>query len=231
MLQDLAAMPEYREDQTPTYELKKVHRGTKEWKVVEKEMKKGPEFDINIINIDRILNQGLWNEYTQSRQSISEKNKGEINERKLFHGTRDKNPAEICECGFGDSTKEIFGDRLGVFFAVVAKYAAKKYAYAVDKDHGQVFLAKVITGRSYRLPIQEQGTEEDMDESPTDSRIKGSPDNGDEVYGTFESNLHTSSLTRMLEVELGCRQIHTQRASLRNSSIEIFTFSNYKNRG
>lgn len=122
------------------------------------------------------------------QQSISEKNKGEINERKLFHGTRYKNPAEICECGFGDSTKEIFGDRLGVFFAVVAKYAAKKYAYAVDKDHGQVFLAKVITGRSYRLPIQEQGTEEDMDESPTDSRIKGSPDNGDEVYGTFESN-------------------------------------------
>ena len=142
MKQDLIALPENWEDQEQTYELKKVHEGTKEWKRIE-ELMKGPEFDINIITIDRIQNKGLWNEYTQSQQRVFEHKKGEI---ELFHGTRHKSPAEVCEYGFGDSTREILGDRQGVYFAIAAKYA-DKYAY-VMKEHRQMLLAKVITGRA-----------------------------------------------------------------------------------
>ena len=183
-ISNLTALPEHWEDQQQNCELKSVCKGTVEWQRIEEQMEKGPEFDIEIIAIDRIQNKKLWHEY---KQCESEQKKEEITERELFHGTRDKNPAEVCEHGFGDFTKEKLGNRQGVYFAVTAKYA-DKYAY-VTEEHNiirrQVFLAKVlIAGKPYTLPVAENETIKSYSKSETFSVIK----NEGKVYGIFESN-------------------------------------------
>ena len=100
-----------------------MRRKTEEWNKIETLMKEDPEFDINIISIERIQNTGLWKEY----KHVIDKNSGHTNERQLFQGTRHIPPAEIYQSkvGFGNSTQEDLGTRDGVFFAVWAKHADK----------------------------------------------------------------------------------------------------------
>ena len=165
------AFPEHWEAQNENCELKTVHRKTEEWNKIETLMKKDPEFDINIISIERIQNIGLWKEY----KHLLDKNGGCTNERQLFQGTRHIPPAEIYQSkvGFGNSTQEDLGPRDGVFFAVWAKHA-DKYAHVTAMQQRQVFLAIVLPGNSFIAPREEpmplQSTDAPLTQHPVVSQ-------------------------------------------------------------
>ena len=151
-LSNLEAMkkPDSWEPQEDMCELKLVAQGTTEWTGIEDRMKKA-QFHVEIVRIERIQNQWLWDMYSQSHKRMSNKNSGEVNERELFHGTRNVPPVKIynSEQGFDNrlSSRGMWGE--GAYFAVRAAYS-DRYAYTTPEGHKQMFLAKVITGITYK---------------------------------------------------------------------------------
>ena len=132
--------------------LKEVRQGTEEWTTIEKHMAE-PGFRIRLLRVERIQNLWLWDVYSQSHKRMSNKNSGKVNERALFHGTRNVPPVKIykSEQGFDNrlSSRGMWGE--GAYFAVRAAYS-DRYAYTTPGGHKQMFLAKVITGITYKCP-------------------------------------------------------------------------------
>lgn len=112
-----------------------------------------PGFHIQIIKIERIQNIWLWEAFDRSRKRMSDKNSGQVNEKQLFHGTKKTPPIKIynSEQGFNNrlSSPGVWGT--GAYFAVRAKYS-DKYAHTTPEGRKQMFLARVITGITYRCP-------------------------------------------------------------------------------
>uniref|UniRef100_S4RQT0 Poly [ADP-ribose] polymerase n=1 Tax=Petromyzon marinus TaxID=7757 RepID=S4RQT0_PETMA len=53
---------------------------------------------INILNVKRVQNLELWDAFQRKREWMRKKNDGvEVEERKLFHGTRPKHVVPICQ--------------------------------------------------------------------------------------------------------------------------------------
>lgn len=103
-----------------------------------------------VIKIQRVQNKYLWRRFLSKKLLMLSKNKGEINERVLFHGTRTTKPEKVCH----GKNSSGFDPRLGTgyygagaYFASDAIYSATSYAYAVPStSHKQIFLAKVLCG-------------------------------------------------------------------------------------
>ena len=131
-------------------ELKPLTRNSPEWsKVSQKFLTTMPSG--NIIKIERIQNKWLWEKYSQHSDRMKRKNGGYIDEKLLFHGTRNTPPSCIYqdEEGFDMrfSNAGLWGN--GNYFAVNASYS---HGYAHVLSDGtctrQMFLAKVLTGHS-----------------------------------------------------------------------------------
>ena len=102
-----------------------------------------------ILSIKRIQNNWLWEKYVMTRDRMSRKNNGKINERELFHGSR-KCRAHIIydsEEGFDMrySSQGMWGK--ANYFAEKASYS-NSYAYELTDGSREILLAKVLTGDS-----------------------------------------------------------------------------------
>jgi hypothetical protein len=139
--------PDYWEDQESNCVLRVVKQGSREWGDVEQCVME-PQFTMQIVRIERIQNRWLWEVYEQSKKRVSDKNGGQPNEMKLFHGTRKTPPVHIynSEQGFDNrlsSSPGLWGE--GAYFAVQASYS-NNYAFTTPDGYKQMFMAMVITG-------------------------------------------------------------------------------------
>ena len=143
--------PEW-EPQSKNIELKTVQTTSDEWVKIVSAIKK-TMLDAKILKIERIQNKFLYAKYELCRKRMHDKNKGMVNEKRLFHGSSDVSPHKIytSEHGFdfryGGSG--VWGK--GAYFAVNASYSGGSYAF--PSSHGrQIFMAYVLTGESKEMP-------------------------------------------------------------------------------
>ena len=154
-MQELASTsvvyPKEWETQNETLELKVLERHCNEWSEVAQKFRATLPQKY-IVKIERIQNKWLWEKYYQHRDRMKRKNDGVINEKLLFHGTRNTLPSTIYQDEEGFDMR--FG-RVGMwgngnYFAVNASYS-DDYAHRLPDGTQQMFLAKVLTGRSTEL--------------------------------------------------------------------------------
>ena len=154
-MQELASnnvmYPEEWEAQNKTLELKVLKRHCNEWSEVARKFHATlPQ--TSIVKIERIQNKWLWEKYYQHCDRMKRKNEGVINEKLLFHGTRNTPPSSIYKDEEGFDMR--FGRAgmwgTGNYFAVNASHS-DDYAHRLPDGTHQMFLAKVLTGRSIEL--------------------------------------------------------------------------------
>ena len=134
-------------------ELKPLTRGSPEWYKISQQFFATLQ-SATIVKIERIQNKWLWEKYSQHSERMKRKNEGVVNEKLLFHGTRNTPPSCIYqdEEGFDMrfSNAGLWGN--GNYFAVNASYS-HNYAHPPSSSTRQMFLAKVLTGHSVELNI------------------------------------------------------------------------------
>lgn len=161
----IAYPPEW-EPQTKTTELFEISRISTERQYVIS-MFQTTLSSAKIVSVKRIQNKWLWERYEHNKRRLEEKNAGRINEKLLFHGSRNS-PAEVIydsEEGFDMrfSSKGMWGQ--ANYFAVNASYS-NAYAYRTPSGCKEILLAKVLTGDSYacqpdstiRMPPEKSAT-------------------------------------------------------------------------
>lgn len=103
-----------------------------------------------ITKLERIQNKWLWEKCVFAKQRIGDKNKGQVNEMKLFHGIKNTIPKEIFKSEQGVdsqySSQGMWGT--GTYFAVDASYS-DRYSHQ-SGSFKKMILAKVLTGDSCR---------------------------------------------------------------------------------
>ena len=95
-----------------------------------------------VVSIKRIQNPILWKKYALERDFLKKKHNGNPNERQMFHGTSQNDPALIYDSQIG------FGFRfcnwgLGCYFARDASYS-DDYHYAVGDGSMLMLMALVL---------------------------------------------------------------------------------------
>ena len=140
--------PSEWDPQSEKIELKTVQKSSNEWVKIEKAIKK-TMLDAEILKIERIQNEYLYTKYDFCKKRMHDKNKGMVNEKRLFHGSRSIPPHEIYRSEHGFDFR--FGGQglwgKGAYFAVNASYSGNSYAF--HSPHGrQIFMAFVLTGES-----------------------------------------------------------------------------------
>ena len=141
------------EPQQQDFELFKVNCGSPEWTSVWDNIKVTLP-NVDIVRLERIQNKQLWDKYALEKKHMSERNGGVVNERHLFHGTRNTNPSTIVKSVRGIDFRYSRQDCVllwgtGAYFAVNASYS-DAYSY-VDtlQQVRQLLLVKVLTGNSH----------------------------------------------------------------------------------
>ena len=141
--------PDNWEPQSEKIELKTVAEGSSEYNTIQSRVLETLP-SAKILKLERIQNQWLWEKHTFSKQRMTVKNRGDVNEKELFHGTRGTPPEKIfkSEPGFDFrfASNGMWGT--GTYFAVNARYS-DDYAYSA-RDSKKMILAKVLTGETYR---------------------------------------------------------------------------------
>lgn len=126
-----------------------IQQGTPEWNEVTDLFGKTLVAS-RITKLERIQNKWLWERFVFAKQRMVEKNKGQVKEMKLFHGTKNTRPKEIfkSEQGFDPrySSQGMWGT--GAYFAVDAKYS-DNYSH-ISGIFKQMILARVLTGDTCR---------------------------------------------------------------------------------
>ena len=104
----------------------------------------------NIVSLQRVQNQYLWEKYIHHKGMIEQKNGRQANEMELFHGTRGNNPQLIYDSEEGFDMRFSASGMWGQanYFAVNASYS-NGYAHPLPNGRRQMFLAKVLTGDSH----------------------------------------------------------------------------------
>ena len=142
-------IPEYWEAQLDKITLKSVSHGSEEWTKIEKLMHASLP-SARIQTLQRIQNRWLWDKFSFSKERMHEQNKGIVNEKQLFHGTRSTPPERIFKSrqgfDFRYCTRGMWGT--GTYFAVNASYS-DNYAFC-SAGAKQLILAKVLTGETYQ---------------------------------------------------------------------------------
>ena len=143
-------VPSHWQPQSKTTELFILPQGAPEWsQVFQKFQQTMPQ--ARITSVQRIQNTWLWERYVQHRKRLHLKNSGVVNEKELFHGTRNNDPKLIYEGEDGFDMRYSTQGMWGVanYFAVNASYS-HNYAHAnAATGHREMFLVKVLTGDSY----------------------------------------------------------------------------------
>ena len=151
-LESIVSYPNEWEPQNINLDLKQLERHSKEWsEVAQKFHATLPQKCI--VKIERIQNIWLWDKYYKHCDRMKIKCGGEVIEKQLFHGTRNTPPSSIYNNEEGFDMR--FGSAgmwgIGNYFAVKASYS-DMYAHCLSDGTHQMFLAKVLTGKSIELP-------------------------------------------------------------------------------
>ena len=197
--------PEQWEPQSNAIELMNVPKGSNEWtKILNLMQKTLPK--VKLISIQRIQNEYLWEKYCIHKERLGRKGPERVIEKELFHGTSNTPPQEIykSEDGFDMrfSRDGMWGQ--GNYFAESARYSASGYSYQKKTTQPllylfsrtiiekQIFLAKVLTGDSYRShpdqtlripPIKSTSSSENI----RYDTVNG-VSNGDIIYITYSND-------------------------------------------
>ena len=153
MERPLAIPHHWKQGQRSPVETVIVPVGTEEWNEVEGLIRQSlPR--VRLIEITRIQNLMLWQRYSFFKSLMSRRN-NQVNERLLFHGTRATDPKKIItsEKGFDfrySSENGLWGK--GLYFAVKASYSDAQFAFHTPQGTKQVFVGRVLTGRSVYIP-------------------------------------------------------------------------------
>ncbi|XP_041636825.1 protein mono-ADP-ribosyltransferase PARP11-like [Cheilinus undulatus] len=153
-------------DLTSPYQLIPMNKLTPEYKTVASYVKNDGLLDRTILSISRIQNLDLWEMYCRKKKQLMRlKGDKEIQERRLFHGTKNKNVDTICKYNFDLRLAGHHGSLYGkgIYFAKHAAYADKYsrestdplpfYGGITQSSLGQsfkiIFLARVLVGASH----------------------------------------------------------------------------------
>ncbi|KAI5099590.1 poly [ADP-ribose] polymerase 14 isoform X2, partial [Silurus meridionalis] len=126
-----------------------IQQGSQEYTTVENEFRR-TGLTSQILKIERIQNETLWNNYMNQKSYLEKKNKHTNNEKLLFHGTGSDNIIKINERGFNRSYAGMHGAMYGngVYFAVDPNYSAQGYSKPDINGHKRMYLARVLVGDS-----------------------------------------------------------------------------------
>ena len=186
--------PNEWEPQNKNIELKVLKKHSEEWSKVSRKFHATLPQKY-IVKIERIQNIWLWEKYYQHRDRMKRKNDGKINEKLLFHGTRDTSPSSIYkdEVGFDMRFCNAGMWGIGNYFAEKASYS-DKYAHRLPDDIHQMFLAKVLTGISIELPPNKElrmppimETDSEMEGNFRYNTVNGET-KGSRVYITYDND-------------------------------------------
>ena len=184
-------VPNHWDAQTEKVVLKSVSSGSKEWNDINSRVHKTLP-SVQVVHVERIQNQWLWEKYHFSRQRMSEKYEGIINEKDLFHGTSSTPPEKIfkSEQGFDFRfcSRGMWGT--GTYFAMNASYS-NNYAYTTG-TRKQMILAKVLTGEACQC-----SPDSSLKKPPVKSRSKlGGSRNTfeDELYDSVKGHTNGSDI-------------------------------------
>ncbi|KAL9961372.1 hypothetical protein ACROYT_G030296 [Oculina patagonica] len=153
--QEALLVPNDWQQQSGNAELISVRPGSAEWDHVQRSLKRSLRAAV-VVDIQRVQNKWLYRKYAIQRHLLKDKNGPTcINEKELFHGTRQKNPDVIWtgEDGFDMrySADGMWGR--GTYFASEAAYCHQGFVYRDQRTKQfQLFLAHVLTGDSISLP-------------------------------------------------------------------------------
>ena len=202
MLQSFPKPTEWEPQSTPI-ELKDVAVGSSEWTGILQRIQETIP-NVNLVSIERIQNEFLWEKYCQHKERMSRKGPERVNEMELFHGTSETSPEDIykSEEGFDMrfSRTGMWGH--GNYFAESAQYSCS-YAYkkrntgqmhscAKSGSVKQMFLVKVLTGDSFtcpsdntlRMPPYKPSTSSEKVRYDTVNGVTG----GSKVYITYSND-------------------------------------------
>ena len=172
-------LPAHWSPQSEEVCLYKVQRNSDEWKKEVASIQKTLD-NIYIVKLERIQNKWLWERYSFAKKQMYKKNKGCVNEKHLFHGTRTTPPEKVfrSEKGvdFRFSRKGLWG--MGSYFAVNASYS-DRYAYNATALEKQMLICKVLTGDSYNA-------------TKTDGTLRQPPLKPVPTHGSFEEERYDS---------------------------------------
>ncbi|CAC5408899.1 PARP10_14_15 [Mytilus coruscus] len=127
-----------------------LNASTSEFQTVSKKFLSSAGSQRNIVEIHRIQNKTLYQQYVAKKKSIDSTNPpGHQNEKSLWHGFAKDAMDSINKFGFNRSycgkNATAYGD--GVYFATHANYSASN-TYSVPDSSGnkRMYLCKVLTG-------------------------------------------------------------------------------------
>lgn len=176
---------QWKPKQTSDVETVPVLAG-EEWDELEALMRQSLP-SVKLLEITRVQNLMLWRRYCFFKSLMSQKNNGQVNEKLLFHGTRATNPKTIISSEKGFDFRYGSEDCLwgkGTYFAVNASYCDCRFAFLTSEGKKQLFVARVLTGRSIKMPKPNRTLKEPprMCDSGTDAY--------DSVNGVVQQPVH-----------------------------------------
>lgn len=173
----LSIPPQWTPNQRNDVETVQVPVGGQEWIELENLLHHSIP-NAKVVVITRIQNLTLWRRYSFFKSLMHKKNHGAVNEKLLFHGTRNTDPKTIISSEKGFDFRYGSEDCLwgkGAYFAVQASYCDHQFAHKKGIDK-QIFVARVLTGISFAMSQPNRS----LKEPPTKPR---STDHYDTVTG------------------------------------------------
>jgi RNA recognition motif-containing protein len=157
--------PAHWRHQTEEVVLDVVKPNSEEWKTEVGKIHKTLR-GATVVKLERVQNKWLWERYSFSKRRMLKTNRGLVNEKHLFHGTRKTEPEKVfrSEKGvdFRFSREGLWGT--GSYFAVNALYSdAFAYVTPGGINEKQMFVCKVLTGDSYNA---ETNTDKSLRQPP-----------------------------------------------------------------
>ena len=109
--------------------------------------------NVTLYSICRIQNVKLWEKYALEKKQMSDRNNGDVNEKLLFHGTRNTDPCQIIESVRGIDFRYSRRDYqplwgAGSYFAVNASYSDNFCYVDQAQQLKQLLVVQVLTGKS-----------------------------------------------------------------------------------
>ena len=182
------------EPQTDDCELKSVSKGSHEWKYILSLMRDTLP-NILIHKIERVQNKPLREKYELEKRQMEKRNKSEINEQYLFHGSKTTSPEEIAfsqkgiDFRFSKQTGKLLWGT-GAYFAVKAAYS-DNFAHHLRGSRKQMLLVLVLTGKSCSY-----GTRQDSTLTKPPPLPKGSSSQGRMLFDTVSGETKLPPLSR-----------------------------------
>ena len=158
--------PSNWEPQSGNLSLNPVKRNSDEWNKEVQSFHKTLS-RASVTKLERIQNKWLWDHYSFEKKQMSKKNRGCVNEKHLFHGTRTTPPEKVFKSEKGvdfrfSKAAGLWGE--GSYFAVNASYS-DNYAHPLaSSTTKQMLICKVLTGECYNA---ETKTDRSLRQPPT----------------------------------------------------------------